>query len=192
MRDIKMRQNSAKKNIDSSAGSYLRSDFGEAGNLFLSADFDMILSLFGKDVLDSLFSGKIVHFNFDCPENLRKAFNKVKVERKESGCKILQQFMALYVLKHTLNKIAYGTTLSRLVDVPLRVGEVRFEQYVQSRPRRFGGKVVVVGGDNWYCALCDEHVAPESLPLAGCRDCPNGKCREFVFKRLDEEFKGVC
>jgi len=76
-----------------------------------------------------------------------------------------------------------GNTLSMLVDVPLRVGEVRFEQYVQSRPRRFGRGVVVVddGEGKFYCALKDSHVLVESLPLSDCCGCPNVKCRGRVF-----------
>ena len=158
------------KHADSSAGSML---------------FD---GLFGERFKD-LFGGKIVHLSFDCPENLRNAFNSVVKAKGESACKILQKYMALHVLKTTLEKHAYGNTLSMLVDVPLRVGEVRFEQYVQSRPRRFGGGVAVVGGERWYCALIDEHVPFESLPLVGCDGCPNGKCREFVFKQLGREWK---
>jgi hypothetical protein len=137
-----------------------------------------------------LFGGKIVHMSFDCPENLRKAFVETVKLEKSSACKILQKYMALHVLKTTLTKHALGNTLSLLVDVPLRVGEVRFEQYVQSRPRRFGGSVVVDDGEGkFYCALKNEHVERQSLPLADCRDCPNRSCRSYVLERLDEEFE---
>jgi len=87
------------------------------------------------------------------------------------------------VLKTMLEKHAYGNTLSMLVDVPLHVGEVRFEQYVQSRPRRFGSNVVVDdGGGKFYCALKDSYVPLDSLPLVDCRDCPNS-CRSLVLKK---------
>jgi hypothetical protein len=137
-----------------------------------------------------LFGGKVVHMSFDCPENLRKAFVETVKLEKSSACKILQKYMALHVLKATLTKHAFGTTLSRVVDVPLRVGEVRFEQYVQSRPRRFGGSVVVDDGEGkFYCALRDCHVLVDSLPLADCQGCPNRSCRSHVLERLDEEFE---
>jgi hypothetical protein len=142
--------------------------------------FDGVL----EEQFKGLFGGKVVHMSFDCPENLRKAFVETVKLEKSSACKILQKYMALHVLKATLTKHALGTTLSMLVDVPLRVGEVRFEQYVQSRPRRFGGSVVVDDGEErFYCALKDCHVSVESLPLADCQGCPNRSCRNFVFKK---------
>jgi len=91
--------------------------------------------------------------------------------------------MALHVLKATLTKHALGNTLSLLVDVPLRVGEVRFEQYVQSRPRRFGRSVVDDGGGRFYCALKNEHVERQSLPLSCCQSCPNSSCRSFLLRK---------
>ncbi|MEM0008048.1 MAG: hypothetical protein QXR89_07290 [Candidatus Bathyarchaeia archaeon] len=133
-----------------------------------------------------LFGGKIVHVSFDCPENLRKAFNLVVKEKKESACKILQKYMALHVLKTTLEKHAYGNTLRRLIESPIKVDEVRFEQYVQSRPRRYSKNVVVLGGGSWYCGLRNEHVALERLPLNDCFGCPNLKCREFTLKLSEE------
>jgi len=155
--------NQTNKQADSSAGSML---------------FDGLL----EERFKGLFGGEIVHMSFDCPENLRKAFNEAVKAKGESACKILQKYMALHVLKTTLEKHALGNTLSMLVDVPLRVGEVRFEQYVQSRPRRFGrGVVVDDGGGRFYCALKDSHVPLDSLPLGDCCGCPNVKCRERVF-----------
>jgi len=152
------------KQSDSSAGSML---------------FDGLFEERFKD----LFGGKIVHMTFDCPLNLRKAFNEAAKAKGESACKILQKYMALHVLKTMLEKHAYGNTLSMLVDVPLHVGEVKFEQYVQSRPRRFGSNVVVDdGGGKFYCALKDSYVPLDSLPLVDCRDCPNS-CRSLVLKK---------
>jgi len=133
-----------------------------------------------EEQFKGLFGGKIVHMSFDCPENLRKAFVETVKLEKSSACKILQKYMALHVLKATLTKHAFGTTLAQVVDVPLCVGEVRFEQYVQSRPRRFGRSVVDDGGGRFYCALKNEHVERQSLPLSGCFSCPNGSCRGFV------------
>ena len=150
----------------------------QAKSSALSMLFDGVL----EEHFKGLFEGKIVHLSFDCPEKLRNAFNQTVKSKGESACKILQKYMALHVLKATLEKHAYGYTLSRVVDVPLRVGEVRFEQYVQSRPRRFGGNVVVgVGGERFYCGLKDAHLPRGSLPLFDCRDCPNVRCRELVF-----------
>ncbi|MCS7114915.1 MAG: hypothetical protein RMJ15_06800 [Nitrososphaerota archaeon] len=142
----------------------------------------MLFDGFLEEQFSELFGGKIVHLSFDCPEKLRNAFNQAVKAKGESACKILQKYMALHVLKATLEKHAYGNTLSRVVDVPLCVGEVRFEQYVQSRPRRFGGNVRVEGVESgrFYCALKDVHVPRGGLPLFDCGGCPNVRCREFV------------
>ena len=161
---IQTKSKQTKKQAQSSAGSML---------------FDGFL----EEQFKGLFGGKIVHMSFDCPLNLRNAFNETVKAKGESACKILQKYMALHVLKSTLEKHALGYTLSRVVDVPLRVSGVRFEQYVQSRPRRFGRGVVVVddGEGKFYCALKDSHVLVESLPLSDCCGCPNVKCRGRVF-----------
>jgi len=146
--------------------------------------FDGVL----EEQFKGLFGGKIVHMSFDCPENLRKAFVETVKLEKSSACKILQKYMALHVLKATLTKHALGNTLSLLVDVPLRVGEVRFEQYVQSRPRRFGRSVVVDdGAGRFYCALKNEHVERQSLPSSDCQSCPNGSCRSFLLRKGEDD-----
>jgi len=36
--------------------------------------------------------------------------------------------------------------------------------------------------NRWYCALGDEHVPVESLPLSWCFSCQNVRCRDFVVK----------
>jgi hypothetical protein len=153
---------------------------GIAGSML----FDGLLD----ECFKGLFGGKVVHMSFDCPENLRKAFVETVKLEKSSACKILQKYMALHVLKATLTKHALGNTLSRVVDVPLRVGEVRFEQYVQSRPRRFGRSVVVDDGEGrFYCALKNEHVERQSLPLSHCFSCPNSSCRSFLLRKGEDE-----
>ena len=86
--------------------------------------------------LDGLFEGDIVHLSFDCPRNLRTAFNSESKANGTSTCKNLQHFMASYVAVSRTKKHALGNTLAKLVDVPFVIENLNFEQYVQSKPRR--------------------------------------------------------
>ena len=161
----------------------------QAQSIAPSMLFDGVL----EEQFKGLFGGKIVHFSFDCPENLRNAFIPLAKQKNGSACKTLQNLMAIFILKTMIEKHAFGNTLAQVLDLPIRVGEVRFEQYVQSRPRRLVEAQSLaeseLKNDKWYCALLDEHVVASSLPLSNCFGCPNGSCRGFVLRKGDDGFE---
>lgn len=83
-----------------------------------------------------LFGGKMVHYSFDCPLNLRTAFNKEIIDNGDTGCQEQRRFMAIYVVNSMNKKHALGNTLSKLVDANFSIGEMNFTQNVQSKTRR--------------------------------------------------------
>ncbi|MEM1564852.1 MAG: hypothetical protein QXQ08_02615 [Candidatus Bathyarchaeia archaeon] len=91
-----------------------------------------------------------------------------------STCEILEKLiLGLTVgFASTKQDVIRPTTINVNVEIPRFVRRVR-----RARVERF------------YCALGDEHVPFESLPLAGCNGCPNVGCRRFVFERLGREFE---
>jgi len=117
-KNVSKQKQTNKKHADSIAGSMLREVASELG-------------------LEGLFGGKLVHLSFDCPLNLRKAFKQEIMENKSSQCKELQKFMLSYIVVSRLKKHALGNTLSKLLDMPVSIGELNLNQYVQSRPRRY-------------------------------------------------------
>jgi hypothetical protein len=146
--------------------------------------FDGFLEKRFKD----LFGGKIVHMSFDCPKNLREVFVSLAKEKFGSACKALQFLMAVFVLKTTLERHAFGDVLSRVANPPIHIGEVKFLQYVQSRPRRLVHSAVVSGdcGGRFYCALKNEHLDFSALPSGDCFSCPNRRCSEFTASLANE------
>jgi hypothetical protein len=111
--------------------------------------------------LTDLFGGKIVHVSFDCPNNLRIAFNEACKFENRSSCKIQQEIMASHVIAVQTKKHALGNTMSRLVDANFTIENLNFGQYVQSRPRRL-----------------IRNVEPETLTSSGLLTCQigNGTC----------------
>ena len=101
--------------------------------VLLKACFPSIEKTLG---LTDLFGGKIVHVSFDCPNNLRAAFNEACKFENRSSCKIQQEIMASHVIAVQTKKNALGNTMSRLVDANFTIENLNFGQYVQSRPRR--------------------------------------------------------
>jgi hypothetical protein len=157
-----------------------------------------------------LFSGKTVHYSFDCPENLRKAFNWAKEQTKEDGCQILQRFMALYALRTYMQKHAYGNTLTQLLNTPLEVGRIEYIQYF-GRARRINYDVFGKDeharkeNDDYYCALKNRFVHLKDLPnhfdnecfICGTmpEDCSNHKCYENAkvlrSKKVNDEWEDL-
>jgi hypothetical protein len=149
-----------------------------------------------------LFGGKKVHYSFDCPENLRKAFNWAKEQTGEDGCEILRRFMALYILRVSIEKHAYGNTLMRLVNMPLWVDRVEYNQFFE-RVRRvnvFGIDEHARREDNYLCSLKSEYVSLKDLPkhfdnVCVLQSCPNVKCKKNVEvlkgKRVNDEWEGL-
>jgi hypothetical protein len=86
--------------------------------------------------LDTLFDGKMTHTSFDCPRNLRQAFNEECRGNGTSCCQELRRFQVLYVITSRLKKHAYGNTISQAIDANVSIGNLSFTQNVQSRPRR--------------------------------------------------------
>lgn len=89
-----------------------------------------------------LFEGKVTHYSFDCPANLRLAFNCAVKANGSSGCKNLVNYMAAYVSATMIKKTALANTLlesgkQKGTVVNVGIGELSFTQNVQSRPRRF-------------------------------------------------------
>jgi len=118
---------------------------------------------------------------------LWEAFKKTLSEKGLSTCEILEHFIlgvtvGLKTLENKCNtQPQQPTTINVNVEIPRFVRRVRRArvEYVDEG----------FGVERFYCALGDEHVPFESLPLVGCNGCPNGKCREFVFKQLGREFE---
>ena len=98
------------------------SDSIASGMLFSAENVEKLLGL--KD----LFGGNIVHFSFDCPSNLRKAFVQECRSNGTSACKEEQKLMASYVVASRMKKHALGNTMSKLIDVPLVIEKMVFAQ----------------------------------------------------------------
>ena len=99
--------------------------------------------LFSKDYYDlkqALKDDCLVHLSFDCPKQLRDAFNWATKANGTSTCKMLQQLALNYTLATMVKKHALANTnLSpekEATVVNLNIGDMNFEQYVQNRPRR--------------------------------------------------------
>ena len=106
--------------------------------------------------LEGLFKGEMTHLSFDCPTNLRNALVTEAKQNGTSVCKILTQYGANYVLTSRIKKHALGDTINRLSDMKISIGEVNFEQNVQSRPRRFVSRnpeAVVVDAELDNCCM---------------------------------------
>jgi hypothetical protein len=135
-----------------------------------------------------LFGGKTVHLSFDCPKNSRNAFNWAKEQTGEDGCEILRRFMALYILRVIIEKHVLGNTLMRVVNMPLWVDRVEYNQFFE-RPRRVNvfGKVEHARreSDGYPCELKGASVNLENLPkyfddVCVPQRCPNKSCFEYV------------
>jgi len=118
---------------------------------------------------------------------LWEAFKKTLSQKGLSTCEILEHFIlgvtvGIKALENKCNtQPNKPTTINVYVEIPRFVRRVRRArvEYVDER----------VEGERFYCALKNEHVERQSLPLANCRDCPNRSCRSFVFRKVDGEFE---
>jgi len=114
---------------------------------------------------------------------LWEAFKRAVSAKGASTCEILENLILALTVGLVVEdkRVIQPTTINvypSFVKYVRRVRRSRVE-YVDE-----GG-----GGGRFYCALRDEHVLGESLPLGCCGGCPNVRCREFVFKRVGEEFE---
>jgi hypothetical protein len=125
-----------------------------------------LLSIESNLGLDDLFGGKMVKCTFRIPFNLREA---VKQECKANGvstCKIRAELDALWVVNSRSKKLAFGNTMSKLIDAKVSIGEMNFTQNVQSRPRRLM-----------------RNVEPTTMIVDSLRTCQvKGCCNEAVGK----------
>jgi hypothetical protein len=86
--------------------------------------------------LNGLFEGGHNHLNFDCPKPLVLAFKTATKANGTSVCKELQKYALSYVVSYSIEKTAFGNTLSKVLKPKLTIQNLNFEQYCQSRPRR--------------------------------------------------------
>ena len=82
----------------------------------------------------------MTHLSFDCPKNLRIAFNHESKANGNSVCKLLQQYMSAYVSasmvkKNALGNMNFGVSKKETV-VNVGINALNFTQNVQNRPRR--------------------------------------------------------
>jgi hypothetical protein len=98
--------------------------------------------------IDGLFDGDVYHLSFDCPKSLASAFKESTRANGTSVCKELQKYALSYVTADHIEKSAFGSTLSKILKPKVTIGELKFEQYVQSRPRRLLRLETGINGDN--------------------------------------------
>lgn len=109
----------------------------------------MLKSIDSSVALEGLFDGDTVHLSFDCPTNLRLAFNAETKHNGTSVCKELTHFMAQYVFSSLVKKHALGNTISKLAETNFTIESMNFTQNVQNRPRRLVScNSEVVGNDD--------------------------------------------
>jgi hypothetical protein len=112
---------------------------------------------------------------------LWEAFKRTLSQKGLSTCEILEKIiLGLTVgIKASEEHVIRSTTINVYAEIPKFVRRVRRArvEYVDER----------VEDSRFYCALKNEHVERQSLPLADCRDCPNRGCRGFVLERGVEE-----
>jgi len=138
-----------------------------------------------SQVCHILRSGRRIHTSIRVDSGLWEAFKKAVSAKGASTCEILENLILALTVGLTVEnkRVAQPTTINvypSFVKYVRRVRRSRVE-YVDER----------VEGGRFYCALRDEHVLGESLPLGCCGGCPNVRCREYVFKRVGEEFEGA-
>jgi hypothetical protein len=157
----------------------------------------MLKSIDSTLCLDSLFDGNIVHLSFDCPVNLRSAFNAETKHNGTSICKELTHFMAQYVFSSLVKKHALGNTISKIAETNFTIESMNFTQNVQSRPRRLLRSVEVEGAvASEVCMIGDcrrpavdlmvySRKGEESVERMVCafHSSEFAKCKEWSFKR---------
>lgn len=106
---------------------------------------------------DDLFGGDIVHLSFDCPRNLRDAFNQAVWAAGGTSCQVLRKFMVVTVEAQKYGKACLSNTLQ-----PVNIETFIAPTFVKSRLRRVKvveeTEEVEVGvvelGSKDRCALC--------------------------------------
>jgi hypothetical protein len=122
-------------------------------------------------------SGVRKHTSFRCDSGLWEAFKKLCLANGLSTCEVLERLIlgVCVGLSAKTERVAQPTTINVYAEIPKFVKRVRRArvEYVDEREERF------------YCALRNEHVERQSLPLSCCQSCPNGSCRGFVLGEVE-------
>jgi len=83
-----------------------------------------------------LLGGKIVHVSFDCPENLRKAFNSATKANATSSCHTYRGFMQTYIVASHYRKACFPNT-----NEPVVIENLVMPTFVKSRIKRYSVEV---------------------------------------------------
>ena len=78
-----------------------------------------------------LLNGRIVHVSFDCPINLRKAFNSATKANGTSTCFVLRGFMQAYVITAHYQEACFPNTKK-----PIVIENLVMPTFVKSKVRR--------------------------------------------------------
>jgi hypothetical protein len=84
-----------------------------------------------------LLNGRIVHVSFDCPENLREAFNSATKANGTSTCFVLRGFMQTYVVTAHYQEACFSNTKK-----PIVIEKLVMPTFVKTRVRRIKTKEV--------------------------------------------------
>jgi hypothetical protein len=127
--------------------------------------------------INDLFSGKIKHLNFDCPPKLRDLFKEATKANGTSVCKELQKYALSYSVKYVLEKQSFGSTMSKVLSPSLTIENLNFEQYTQSRPRRY----IRQGSP--------EFLTDDGLSTCEVGNCHNEAIESGVFIKTEKKYR---
>jgi hypothetical protein len=169
---------------------------------------ESLLSSIEKELgLQGLFDGEVFHLSFDCPKPLAKAFKQATHDNGTSICKELQKYALTYVTKDHIEKSAFGNTLSKVLNPHIAIENLNFEQYCQTKPRRWNKKSTeqVKGVNNFgeefhFCEIGDCRQPAVSIMIYSqnkreYRVCLlhhkeySRKNRDWIFKKHIEQSK---
>jgi hypothetical protein len=101
-----------------------------------------------------LLGGKIVHVSFDCPENLREAFNQATKANGTSTCFVLRSFMQTFVVSAHYGEACFPNTKK-----PIVVENLVLPTFVKNRVRRYKTTEYI-----------DEEKTVRVCTVAGCKN----------------------
>lgn len=143
---------------------------------------------------EDLLGGPTVHLSFDCPKNLRTAFNRATESVGQATCFVLRGFMQAYIVAQHYRQACFPKALE-----PVNIENLIMPTYVKERVRRV--KVVdkveyidedevlekPVSGSPEKCAVCSR---PSYAKVVLKDDSEMWLCRRhFLDKKRN--FKGV-
>ena len=110
-----------------------------------------------------LLQGEVVHLSFDCPKPLREAMKQTAQRNGLSLCKMLCVLGAACVVADQRKEHAFSNTIGGRQPL-VSIGALNFEQYCQTKPRRWMGKA-----PEDVKACSPEGVKGEFCQIEGCR-----------------------